>query len=284
MKPVATLDDILAIEAQGMARDLPDSTYDLIGGAPRSIRTPPPFFLKAESLREAEVWTYRELLGGSPRRPMPSTRSASARTTWSPSSSPISPKPISPSGADRRPASSPPSIRFWNRRPWRRCLPPSGPRSWSRWRRFRGPTFGPVCSRCWRRWTAWSTWCWSIRPTGCRPAQAMARRLQAREVETLCGPDGIRGKVPPHIGVHDFWSIVGTQPDDRLISGRRISPGNRSSFFCTGGTTGLPKIAMRSHGNEVANAVSVGRFLGDAIGPGKTTLLVAWLAAACAHM
>ena len=26
---------------------------------------------------------------------------------------------------------------------------------------------------------------------------------------------------------------------------------------------------MRSHGNEVANAVSVGRFLGDAIGPDK---------------
>lgn len=76
--------------------------------------------------------------------------------------------------------------------------------------------------------------------------------------------------VPPHVSVHDFRSIVDAQPDDRLVSGRRIAPGDRSSFFCTGGTTGLPKIAMRTHGNEVANAVGVGRFLGDAIAPGKT--------------
>jgi fatty-acyl-CoA synthase len=43
-----------------------------------------------------------------------------------------------------------------------------------------------------------------------------------------------------------------------------------SSHFCTGGTTGLPKIAMRRHGNEVANAWNAGQFLGESIGPGKT--------------
>jgi fatty-acyl-CoA synthase len=49
-----------------------------------------------------------------------------------------------------------------------------------------------------------------------------------------------------------------------------IGPGDRSSYFCTGGTTGAPKIAMRSHANEVANAWSVGQFLGDGISAGKT--------------
>jgi fatty-acyl-CoA synthase len=44
---------------------------------------------------------------------------------------------------------------------------------------------------------------------------------------------------------------------------------DESSYFCTGGTTGLPKIAMRSHGNEVANAWSTAQVLGDGIGPGK---------------
>ena len=42
-----------------------------------------------------------------------------------------------------------------------------------------------------------------------------------------------------------------------------------SSWFCTGGTTGLPKLAMRRHGNEVANAWSVAQVLGDGIGPRK---------------
>ena len=37
----------------------------------------------------------------------------------------------------------------------------------------------------------------------------------------------------------------------------RIHPDDCSSFFCTGGTTGAPKIAVRSHGNEVSNARSL---------------------------
>ncbi|HUG24983.1 acyl-CoA synthetase [Piscinibacter sp.] len=72
------------------------------------------------------------------------------------------------------------------------------------------------------------------------------------------------------IAVHDFAHGVGSQPTDRLVSGRVIAPDDFSSFFCTGGTTGTPKIAMRRHANEVANAWSVGQLLGDGIAPGKT--------------
>jgi len=39
------------------------------------------------------------------------------------------------------------------------------------------------------------------------------------------------------IAVHDFAGGIGNQPTDRLVSGRVITPGDLSSFFCTGGTT-----------------------------------------------
>ena len=39
-----------------------------------------------------------------------------------------------------------------------------------------------------------------------------------------------------------------------MKSGRKILSTDRSSYFCTGGTTGLPKIAVRTHGAEVFDA------------------------------
>lgn len=92
----------------------------------------------------------------------------------------------------------------------------------------------------------------------------------ARESADPVRAAALRGDLPRHIGLHDFWTLVAAQPDDRLTSDRVISPDDRSSFFCTGGTTGLPKIAVRRHRNEVANAAAVARFMGEAIGPGKT--------------
>jgi fatty-acyl-CoA synthase len=72
------------------------------------------------------------------------------------------------------------------------------------------------------------------------------------------------------ITVHDFATGIAGQPTDHLLSGRVIAASDRSSYFCTGGTTGSPKIAMRRHANEVANAWSVGQALGNGIAPGKT--------------
>ena len=46
-----------------------------------------------------------------------------------------------------------------------------------------------------------------------------------------------------------------------------------ASYFCTGGTTGLPKIAQHTHRNEIAQADQLGTAVGDAIfAPGRTTL------------
>lgn len=52
----------------------------------------------------------------------------------------------------------------------------------------------------------------------------------------------------------DFYSARTRQPADRLLSGRVFRANERSSCFCTGGTTGAPKIAVRTHGAEVADA------------------------------
>ncbi|EPE96404.1 acyl-CoA synthetase [Rhizobium grahamii] len=47
-------------------------------------------------------------------------------------------------------------------------------------------------------------------------------------------------------------------------------PEDISSYFCTGGTTGLPKIAARTHQSEVFDAWSTQAMTGDALAPGKT--------------
>ena len=46
--------------------------------------------------------------------------------------------------------------------------------------------------------------------------------------------------------------------------------GDISSYFCTGGTTGLPKIATRTHFSEVFDAWSTQAFIGSTFAPGKT--------------
>ena len=56
------------------------------------------------------------------------------------------------------------------------------------------------------------------------------------------------------IAIHDWLSLMSTQPHTHLNSGRQIRQDECSSYICTGGTTGLPKIAARTHGSEVFNA------------------------------
>lgn len=61
--------------------------------------------------------------------------------------------------------------------------------------------------------------------------------------------------------IHDLHMLMEAQPETHLKSGRQIRPEERSSYFCTGGTTGLPKIATRTHGSEVFNAWSMAAHL-----------------------
>lgn len=101
-------------------------------------------------------------------------------------------------------------------------------------------------------------------------AGLMARLLQGRELKKQLGRGGMRAAVPAQVDVHDFRSGTRKESGHLLDSGRRFHPDDFSSYFCTGGTTGLPKIAKRRHGNEVANAWSAAQFLGDGVGSSKT--------------
>lgn len=96
-----------------------------------------------------------------------------------------------------------------------------------------------------------------------------ARALGKREEYRLHGLAGVAGALPAGLVAHDFNRAVRREPKAYLRSNRQISPEDFSSYFCTGGTTGTPKLAMRRHRNEVANAWSAAQFLGDGVGTGK---------------
>ena len=59
------------------------------------------------------------------------------------------------------------------------------------------------------------------------------------------------------LSVTDFERALAEQPGERLQSGRRFKPSDVAAYFHTGGTTGIPKIAPHTHGNEVAMAQSL---------------------------
>ncbi|MBT2789225.1 acyl-CoA synthetase [Paraburkholderia strydomiana] len=99
---------------------------------------------------------------------------------------------------------------------------------------------------------------------------ALAQTVRAGECSPPHEPVGESRAVASQIEFHDFATAVACESGEALCTAQRMNPDDVSSYFCTGGTTGLPKIAMRRHGNEVANAWSAGRFLGESVGPGKT--------------
>ncbi|WP_175725660.1 acyl-CoA synthetase [Burkholderia ambifaria] len=274
MNGIATRYDVLAIEAQGLPPDLPASTYEMIcAGAAIDPSAPAlSFFLTADSHRDAERWTYRELVRDI-------TRTANLFTRLGVRSSSV--------------------IAY--------VLPNLPETHFVLWG---GQAAGIVCAinplleseaighllnaagatvlvtlapfpgtDLWQKVAAILHQVESLRHLVLvdpadrvrGTAQAAARMLQRDACHTLHGDAGLRDAVPAPIQIHDFGTEMARESGTALDTVRRIQPGDMSSFFCTGGTTGLPKIAMRSHGNEVANAWSAGRFFGDSIGPGKTT-------------
>ena len=55
-------------------------------------------------------------------------------------------------------------------------------------------------------------------------------------------------------GNADFHALIAAEPDDHLVSGRRIASTDIAAYFHTGGTTGAPKLARHSHGAQVFTA------------------------------
>lgn len=72
-----------------------------------------------------------------------------------------------------------------------------------------------------------------------------------------------------HTRVSAFHALLSKEPADRLTFAPPALD-DVASYFCTGGTTGLPKIAVRTHRTEVANAIELTHMLGRELsGNGK---------------
>ncbi|MBF7730470.1 acyl-CoA synthetase [Pseudomonas sp. N040] len=74
------------------------------------------------------------------------------------------------------------------------------------------------------------------------------------------------------VPVLDFHAELAAE-DARALGFAAPVASDIASYFCTGGTTGLPKIAQHSQANEVANALQLAAVAGAQIAaPGRTTL------------
>ncbi len=270
MRGIATQADIDAIEAQGFPAGLPASTYEAIRRAAIAHPDAPAlsFFLRTVDQAKPETWTYRQLLTQITRTAnlfhslgadkdsviafvlpnLPETHFV----IWGGQATGIV--------AAINPLLEPQAIAELLVAVDARILVTLAPcPSADLWQRLR-PALGRVPSL--RHVLLVSL---AEHVTG--PRRWAARMLQWREARRVERADG---QAPAgNFRIHDFASVLRRQPGDRILSGRRIDPDDYSSFFCTGGTTGAPKIAMRRHRNEVANARSTAQMLGDSMGPGK---------------
>jgi len=80
-------------------------------------------------------------------------------------------------------------------------------------------------------------------------------------------------RMPKRVGrlpVLSFHRELALEPGDQLQFDKPALD-DVASYFCTGGTTGLPKIAVRTHRTEVANACQLSSTFGPAVaGPNRT--------------
>jgi fatty-acyl-CoA synthase len=81
-------------------------------------------------------------------------------------------------------------------------------------------------------------------------------------------PDGPPPELEPVAGVlvEHLAVLAADHPDDRLVGLAPPEAEQLAAFFHTGGTTGLPKLAAHTHGNEIADAWAVDVMSGVADG------------------
>ena len=257
MRGVATQADVDAIEAYGLPTDLPDSTYEAIRRAATEYPEAPAlsFFLHTADHAKPETWSYRQLLAQITRTAnvfhglgadknsviafvlpnLPETHFV----IWGGQATGVI--------AAINPLLAPEAIAELliavNARILVTLTPCAEADLWQRLR----PSLGRVATLR------------DVLLVSMAEHVGGSRRVELAQREAQS----------ENFRIHDFAAALREQPGDRLLSGRHIDPEDYSSFFCTGGTTGMPKVAMRRHRNEVANAWSVAQVLGDSIGPGK---------------
>jgi fatty-acyl-CoA synthase len=244
--PVKSLSDIRAIEAVPLIkRELPGSTY--IALVESANRTPDrralTFFLSAERLGKTHVWTYDELISDV-------TRAANLFASLGIT-------------ADRPAAFVLPNLpethfAIWGGEAAGAALavsPMLEPTQIANLLRSARAsvlvTLAPALNA--KAWPALARELSSLPDLKAIALVDMAEYLageprEAARASVDAAASGLRLKVV------NFRDAMREQPSDRLASGREICVNDVSSYVCTGGTTGAPKIAVRTHRNEVFDA------------------------------
>lgn len=100
-------------------------------------------------------------------------------------------------------------------------------------------------------------------------AETLAREVESLQLILAIGAGDALPQTLDGVPVLDFDRELTLQPGDALVSTRRATRSDIAAYFHTGGTTGTPKLAIHTHGNEVFMAVAAGNALG--VGPGDVT-------------
>src|SRR5271157_3100592 len=246
--PVRDLADIQAIEAKPLAaRGLPCSTYDAIAATAKRMPDAKAlsFFLLADTFDQAFTWTYAELLADI-------TRAANAFHAW---------------GVEEdHPAAfvlpNLPETHFaiWGGETAGAVLAinplfeASQIGDLLRAARARVlVTLGPVAG--------FDLWEKLVPQLSALPdLKVVATVNQVIYAQQGAAPSAPAPQSVSGIEITGFHLAMQAQPADRLLAPRAISENSKSSYFCTGGTTGAPKIAIRTHGNEVFDAWAAAQF------------------------
>ncbi|SOE87808.1 fatty-acyl-CoA synthase [Burkholderia sp. YR290] len=259
MNGIANRSDVLTLEGRGLPEDLPASTYEMIcrGAAIDPSAPALSFFLTADGYREAECWSYGKLVRDI-------TRTANLFTRLGTCAGSV--------------------VAY--------VLPNLPETQFVIWG---GQAAGIVCAI--NPLLEGEAIAELINASGAeilltlgpesgtalwQKVQAVLHKLESlrhlvlvnRADRVACSKpprdDSVHRVVPARISIRDFATAIACESGTALNRARPPGADDLSSYFCTGGTTGLPKIAMRRHRNEVANAWSAGQFFGESIGPGKT--------------
>ena len=94
-----------------------------------------------------------------------------------------------------------------------------------------------------------------------------------KEIPTLKAVLRVMGPGDPAENIYGFDETIAKYPDDRLTFSRVIGPDDIASLYHTGGTTGTPKLAKRTHFNEVVMAWDIAVMAGFVPGDADNTVM-----------